>query len=200
MPRRGKRAARQAELGEEVETAVAVYTHDPDEADDVAEDLRDAIRDMVAYELAPTTVWKLLWSTAGFPTIMDIAILAEDPLFARLEPGLRRCLLDDQSAQTAVERGDGILPAIQVKRARGKLASLSELAAVFDECVGPATLEAGTRRSYHASWRTVLTWGVAHEAVDKLLPMSKDTLKALTQELLMVGVSAGTIKIGRAHV
>jgi hypothetical protein len=30
--------------------------------------------------------------------------------------------------------------------------------------------------------------------VDKLLPMSKDTLKALTQELLMVGVSAGTIK------
>jgi hypothetical protein len=194
MPRRGKRAARQAELGEEVETAVAVYTHDPDEADDVAEDLRDAIRDMVAYELAPTTVWKLLWSTAGFPTIMDIAILAEDPLFARLEPGLRRCLLDDQSAQTAVERGDGILPAIQVKRARGKLASLSELAAVFDECVGPATLEAGTRRSYHASWRTVLTWGVAHEAVDKLLPMSKDTLKALTQELLMVGVSAGTIK------
>lgn len=81
---------------------------------------------MVAFGLEPGTVWKLQWSTAGFPTIKDIAILAEDPLFARLESGLRRCLLDDQSAQTAVERRDGILPAIQVKRARGSLATLSE--------------------------------------------------------------------------
>ena len=40
---------------------------------------------------------------------MDIASLAEGPLFARLEPALWRCLLDDQSAQTAVEkRGDKI--------------------------------------------------------------------------------------------
>ena len=74
MPRRGKRAARQAELGEEVETAVAVYLHDPDEADDVADDLRDGIRDMVCFGLGPGTVWKLQWSTAGFPTIMDIEI------------------------------------------------------------------------------------------------------------------------------
>ncbi len=111
-------------MGEKVETAVEVYSHDPDEADDVAEDLRDGICDMVAFGLEPGTVWKLQWSIAGFPTIMDIAILAKDPLCARLEPGLLLCLLDDQSAQTAVERGDGILPAIQVKLARDTLATL----------------------------------------------------------------------------
>ncbi len=89
--------------------------HDSDEADDLAEDLREDISDMVAFGLEPGTVWRLQWSTAGFPTTMDIASLAEDPLFDRLEPALRRCLLDDQSAhwQTTVERGDGILPAIQ---------------------------------------------------------------------------------------
>jgi hypothetical protein len=75
---------------------------------------------------------------------MDIASLAEGPLFARLEPALWRCLLDDQSAQTVVKKGRWDFQAIQVKRARGNLASLSE----FDEYVGQATLGASTRRNY----------------------------------------------------
>jgi hypothetical protein len=37
-------------------------------------------------------------------------------------------------------------------------------------------------------------WGIAHRALGQLLPMSRVTLKALTQELLMVGCAAGTIK------
>ena len=41
--------------------------------------------------------------------MLKFQILAEDPLFAALRPGLLWCLLDDQSAQTAVERGDRIL-------------------------------------------------------------------------------------------
>jgi hypothetical protein len=32
----------------------------------------------------------------------------------------------------------------------------------------------------------VAAWAVAHDAVDQLLPMSRMTLKALTQELIMV--------------
>jgi hypothetical protein len=39
----------------------------------------------------------------------------------------------------------------------------------------------------------VLTWGLAHGGVDKLLPKSLDTLKGITQELLMVGCATGTI-------
>jgi hypothetical protein len=39
----------------------------------------------------------------------------------------------------------------------------------------------------------VITWGVAHEAVHKLLPINKEILETLTQELLMGGVSAGSI-------
>jgi hypothetical protein len=40
----------------------------------------------------------------------------------------------------------------------------------------------------------VLTWGVAHEEVKSLLPMAQETLKAITQEMLMVGCAAGTIR------
>ena len=40
----------------------------------------------------------------------------------------------------------------------------------------------------------MLTWGVAHGEVATLLPTPQTTLKALTQELLMVGCGAGTIR------
>ena len=125
---------------------------------------------------------------------MDVQVLAADPLFSSLAAGQRERLLDDQSAQTAVERGDGILPAVRIREPQVRLASVAQLAAVFQECVAPASLEASTRRGYQALWRTVLTWGIAHEIVADLLPMSRTTLTALTQEMLMVGCSAGTIK------
>jgi hypothetical protein len=82
---------------------------------------------------------------------MEVDILAGDSLFLSLGGELHRALLADESTQTAVERGDGILPAIRVKRARGALATVDELAAVFDQCVGPASLEASTRRGYQAA-------------------------------------------------
>ena len=70
---------------------------------------------------------------------------------------------------------------------------MEELAAVFDQIIGPVSLEASMRAGYQSAWRMVLTWSIAHEAVGKLLPISKQTLKGLTQELLMVGCSAGTV-------
>jgi hypothetical protein len=194
MPRRTPRRTRQAAEGEVEETELAVYEHGAEAADEVADELRDGIRDMVVCELDPETAWQLRWSAAGFPTIMDASILTADSHFLALDRELQRALLSDESTQTAVERGDWILPAIRVKRARGALATVDELAAVFDQCVGPASLEASTRRGYQAAWCTVLTWGIAHQAVGQLMPMNKVTLKALTQELLMVGCAAGTIK------
>ena len=104
----------QAELEDVEESAAATYEHDPEAADEVAAELCDAIRDMVAYVLQPSTVWELCWSSAGFPTIMDVQVLAADPLLSSLAAGQRERLLDDQSAQTAVERGDGILPAVRI--------------------------------------------------------------------------------------
>ncbi len=86
------------------------------------------------------------------------------------------------------------MPAVRVKRAAGRLASVAQLAAIFEECVGPAQLEASTRSNYHASCRLVITWGIAHWCVADVLPMAKDTLKALTLELLMTGCATGTIR------
>ncbi len=177
-----------------METELAQYEHGEVAADTVAADLQAGIREMVLYALEPETAVRVSWSTAIFPTLASLASLAEDDLFLRLPIKRRQGLLEDQSQQTPVERGDGLVPAVRVKRAAGRLASVAQLAAVFKECVGPAQLEASTRSNYHASWRLVITWGIAHGCVADVLPMVKDTLKALTLELLMTGCATGTIR------
>ncbi len=110
-------------MGESEESEAAVYEPEPDAADEVAAELCDALRDMVAFVLPPSTVWELRWSVAGFPTIMEV--------------------------QTAVEWGGGVLPAIRIWAPPGQL--VEQLAAVFREGVAPASLEVSTRWSSQLS-------------------------------------------------
>ena len=105
-----------------------------------------------------------------------------------------RHLLTDTSPRTAVEAGDGHFPAVKAKRKVSRLSTAAELAAIFNESVLPVQLQQSTRAGYWSSWKTVLTWGVAHNEAKLLLPMSQDTLKAITQECLTIGMSAGTIR------
>ncbi len=85
-------------------------------------------------------------------------------------------LLDDLSLQTAVEAGDGHFPAVVPHRREGRLSTPAQLAAIFDESIMPAALQQSTRNSYFASWKVVLSRGIAHDEVKLLLPMSRDTL------------------------
>ena len=71
---------------------------------------------------------------------------------------------------------------------------IGRVAASFNEQVLPAQLQASTRKNYRSGWRQVMTYGLAHEELHKLLPMSLDTLKSITLEFLVVGVSANSIK------
>ncbi len=138
MPARRKRKTRQAPEGEEEETELAQYEHGEAAADAVAEDLQAGIREMVLYALDPEIANRVSWSTANFPTLASLASLAGDDLFSRLPIDRQRELLEDQSPQTPVERGDGLMPAVRVKHAAGRLASVAQLSAIFEECVGPA--------------------------------------------------------------
>jgi hypothetical protein len=94
LPQRGRKcAARQADLEELEKSAAAEYEQDPEAVDEVAEDLRNALRGKVAYELQHATVWDLQWSAAGFPTIMDARILAND---LRSPRGVTVCLRSER--------------------------------------------------------------------------------------------------------
>ena len=185
---------RQAADGEVFEGVAARYVHGEGAASEVAADLSDGIREMVAVNLLPGTVWSLRYTGHDFPTIDNVELLRAEPQFWILGAEKVNHLLADTSVRTAVEDGDGHFPAVYPRRQASRLSEPADLTAIFNECMLPGQLQHPTRLAYWGSWRTVLTWAVAHGDVKSLLPMSQDTLKAITQEALMVGLSAGTIR------
>ena len=184
----------QAQEGETFVGGAATYVHGEQAASEVANEIREAIKEMIAFNLMPATALALRFSGNAFPGIANPQILAAEAMFWSLGNPVMQHLLDDLSTRTAVEAGDGHFPAVIPHRRGNRLSTPAQLTAIFDESIMPAALQHSTRTSYFASWKVVLAWGIAHDEVRLLLPMSQDTLKALTQELLMVGCSAGSIR------
>ncbi len=110
------------------------YTHGEESAAEVAADLRDGIREMDAVNLLPSTVWSLVYTGHGFPTIENVQLLRAEAQFWSLGANKLSHLFTDTSPLTAVAAGDGHFPAVQAKRKVSRLSSLRELAAIFDEC------------------------------------------------------------------
>jgi integrase len=184
----------QAKEGDVMVGAAARYVHGDQAAGEVAEDIRQGIKEMIAFNVLPATAKAVRWTAHNFPAISNTEILEAEPAFWQLGETKMRHVLMDASVQTAVEAGDGHFPAVLPHRREGRLSSPAQLAAIFDESILPAALQHTTRTGYHASWKMVIAWAVAHDEVASLLPMSQLTLKAMTQELLMVGCAAGTIR------
>ena len=72
---------RQALPGEASEGVEAVYVHGDDAAAEVAEDLSEGIREMVAINLQPSTVYRLVYGGHAFPTIKNVDTLRDESQF-----------------------------------------------------------------------------------------------------------------------
>jgi hypothetical protein len=118
------------------------------------------------------------------PHDQNTVTLRDEAQFFTLGEQKVKHLLTDTSPRTAVEDGNGHFPAVHAKHQCTRLNSTQALAAIFKECLLPSQLQQPTREAYYSAWRAVVTWGVAHEEVKALLPMSQDTLRAITQEML----------------
>ena len=111
--------------------------------------------------------------------------------------GRERILLDD-SAPTALERADGNWgPAVRQLGGPyvGADVSVQALAAAFDQYLAPACRQPRTRADYWRAWRLVVTWAVARNVVPDILPMSLETLKALTWDLVCFAVPSSQIEV-----
>jgi hypothetical protein len=116
---------------------------------------------------------------------------------AFLEVDRDRLLFND-SAPTALEQADGNWgPAVRAlgRRSAGDATTVAALAAAFDRHLGPAVRQPRTRADYWRAWRLVVTWAVARKAVRDILPMSLDTLKALTWDMVCFAVPSSQIEM-----
>jgi len=142
--------------------------------------------------LGPPYGVELRWRRGPLPTIKNIEHIAPAHVFDGLD---RRALLSNVSSPTALERSDGNwVAAARELPGPGMSASLAELTAAYNTHVWPARSGVPkTRGKNWSNWVTVLTWAVARKAMPLLLPMSIDTLKALSWDLIAFGASCSQI-------
>ena len=172
-----------------------LFDHGPNRSANAAAATRQALKAAIAENVSVETYRSLRWSKSLSPTIQNLQILQTEQGggLGRLTARRRRELLLDNSAQTELERGDGVLPSITRALGSGRF-SAAELSSLYRATVLPSHLEQPSRQGYFASWRTVVTWLLAHDAADQGLPMPKAILEALTMELLLMGLSVGSIR------
>ena len=131
------------------------------------------------------------WAPGPMPTLCRLPALARAPAFGGLD---LRGLLLDYSAPTALEVADGNwLAAVSGFGAVPLDASVHDLAQAFDTHLWPACAAQRTRHKNWRHWCTVLTWGIVRKALPLLLPMSRDTLKAITWDLVSFRASRSQI-------
>ena len=155
---------------------------------------RSAWRSMVAVRLlAPGT--RLEWSRTPLPAIVNLEAVRDAGAFSGVDKS--RIFLND-TAPTALERANGNWgPAVRgLCDARANPgATVASLSAEFDRHLAPACRQPRTRADYWRAWRLVVTWAVARKAVDLILPMSLETLKALTWDMVCFAVPSSQVEL-----
>ena len=183
-----------APVSAETFEAVYIVKADPVRAQSVAAEYRAAIKAAIV-EFVPTDIaWNLQWARKSvYPCIENPEVCANLSLagLQLIPKRVKDVVFMDDVAETPLERSDGLWPAVERSASnKGKgIFSSAELLRVFNEQVLPAQLQASTRGNYRSAWRQVITYGLAHEELHKLLP-----LKSITLEFLVVGVAANSIK------
>ena len=104
-------------------------------------------------------------------------------------------LFVNDSAKTEAEKGEGKLPGISRAQGQGAgLFSSAELSALFTAQILPSQLQQSSRKGYWGLWLLTLSWGLAHGQMDRLLPMNLEDVQAFLMELMLLGMSANSLK------
>ena len=181
-----------------MEAPLVVYQMDPIAAKVMEKEYRAAVVAAVI-EVVPVGLARgLKWGRRSiYPMIAEWGKLKELRVggLERVTELTREIMFKDETPATMIEKGDGIMPGMsRGGEARGRVFSSAELAAIFNEQIMPAQLQPSSRANYWGGWRQILTFGLAHGVMDRLLPMNMEELRAVIMEMMMVGASAGTIK------
>jgi hypothetical protein len=128
------------------------------------------------------------WSTALLPTLASL-----EPLRRHLPPETADAILLPEVPTTAFEA------TVQSGRLQAEAASINtnnmhDMAAAFDSLIAPAIVMPGTRMRYFAQWRTLATFAWSLDALDNLLPLTQELLKAFVLAAILAGYKVASIQ------
>ena len=154
------------------------------------------LRLAVLRNLEPPIASRVKWSRGKVPTIANVQILRDSHLFCSNEDLAE--LLRDVSQPTCLEGGarswSRVMTNIRaLPPADPAPEALVGMARAFSTNVLPMECVPSTRAQQWHNWRSVLTWAIAFRVTDRLLPMSMETLQALSWQLLV-------LECGPAHL
>ena len=155
---------------------------------------RSAWKSMVAIRLNEPGA-RLEWSRTPLPAIVNLETVRDAAIFGGAD---RSRLFQNDSAPTALERASGHWgPAVRrlCDAQANPAASVASLTAEFERHLEPAIRQPRTRANCWRAWKLVVTWAVARKAVELILPMTLDTLKALTWDMVCFAVPSSQIEL-----
>ena len=153
---------------------------------------RAAWKQMVLVRLGAPRDIPPSWSSTPLPALSNIDAFTCASAFTGLDA---HRLLHNDSAPTVLEVADGNWGAAQAALGGPALsATLSGLAAAFDQHLAPARRQPSTRLEHWRAWSLVLTWAVARQCLHRILPMDQVSMKALTWDLISFSVTSSRIE------
>ena len=157
-----------------------------------------SLRALVLVNLGSDAAVGLRWRPrTTVPTVDNLEALR--PLFLRANslPTYIEQVFFSNAHLAALEECQGAWrPVVDdlVSQQQGGDESVAALAAQFRQHVQPLERKRSTRQKLATSWNTVVTWAVARDCIQMLLPMSESTLQALLWDAISVGASLSVLK------
>ena len=178
----------------------------PGRALEIRKEQRQALEAAVACHLE-VEAWHAcrLSKKAVMPTIRKLRAACRGSIkcgWRNLTRHQKRAICENRSKKTVMELCDGTMPAVDygVAGATRRLLSLKTAAELFRTEVLPTALAAGSRARYHPLWKGLVTFSIAHGALQEVMPASKDLVQAWALELMMLGGSPSLIRSSIAAV
>jgi len=134
----------------------------------------------------------VIWGRCQYPTILNLADLHHSPAFRSL-PKIHH-VLKNLTSLTLHEQANGNRYAAASLLRSVPCSSIADLTSAFNQNLWPMRSQASTRLTNWRYWNMVIAWALSWNSVHLLLPMSIDTLKALTYDLISFGCSCSVVR------
>ena len=147
---------------------------------------RDAAQ-ALGHDLAPHA----LWSTGAIPAIRNPDLYQH---LVRAQCPLWQAALHNGTADSPLDNTDGHYEPVLTHIVRHTPTTITAMSQAFATHITPLGSARGTRVKAWRSWLGALTWGLARNTLNQILPMSAETLQAMLWDFTTMGASKATLK------
>jgi hypothetical protein len=154
--------------------------------------IRFTFKEAVSDAAGPTAAAQIQWTKSAVPTISNIETVVD--AMPRPRPDAWRTCHLHNSVRSPLDNLHGNFEATLASLAYRVQPGVAAKSKAFAEVLGPLGTAQATRLKAWRNWKTVITWAIANNALDNILPMDQPTFQALLWELTALGATHSTLK------